>query len=162
MQLLRPYTGFCFLKLDSTASPDGAPDDEAAMPPAFRELDAAAALADTLDEIPGPDSPRAEPVKAVYVKNVQDLIVRELQDLRDKSLRLFNACIAERQLVKLCLQIDGTSLPRFNGTTLKIEQGVCKLILPGVASPQQSPSMSIPLFLLQGAQPASPVGKPVC
>ena len=54
-------------------------------------------------------------------------------------------------ILRISVAIDNTSLQLFDGSTLKIEQGVCKILIPLVDSSQQSPYMAIPLFITEGA-----------
>lgn len=48
------------------------------------------------------------------------------------------------------LAVDNTSRQTFGGQSAKLEQGVIKIILPGLDVAQQSPCLAIPIFFLDG------------
>jgi hypothetical protein len=52
--------------------------------------------------------------------------------------------------VHVVLAIDNTSRQVFVGITTKLEQGCVKLLLPHVKHAQQSPSLAIPVFFMEG------------
>lgn len=158
---VRPAGGYVHALLAWSEAREAAlPGDEAAPPLDFQSHDAPPGLDEGVLEnyaVPAAEGTSAEHVEAVYIKEVaNDLIVCELYGLRRIRPDLFEVCIAQRGCVEIVLQMDGPSVRRFSDEVVKLEQGVLKLLLPGIASPQQTPFWSIPFFLMQGARPSAP------
>jgi hypothetical protein len=74
---------------------------------------------------------------APELRKVHKLMPRVYKYMREKG-------------VHVVLAIDNTSRQVFVGITTKLEQGCIKLLLPYVKHAQQSPSLAIPIFFMEG------------
>lgn len=91
------------------------------------------------------------PLRAAFVKDVMGrLVVPEL-----KTIRQYLPAVYERMVdagkVEIVLAMDNTSRKDFSELSMKLEQAVIKIVLPGIKSAQQSPTLAIPIFFMDGA-----------
>jgi hypothetical protein len=84
------------------------------------------------------------------VKDVMGrIIVPELLTIKEYLPKTYQQ-IKEAGKVDIVLAIDNTSRSNFAGQSLKLEQAVIKIVLPGIDSAQQSPCLAIPIFFMEG------------
>lgn len=87
---------------------------------------------------------------ALYSGSLESLILPELLIIARDMPAAWEAMKASHTIM-LTFAADNTSAGQFDGCVLKIEQVVIKILLPGVDSAQQSPFLSIPLAVMDGA-----------
>jgi hypothetical protein len=87
--------------------------------------------------------------RAVYIKDCVKVLAAELSTLRRNAPCIWGS-IEKDGRVHVLFSADNTSRPLFNGSLAKIEQGILKILLPGVEGPQQAPFLTIPVFFHEG------------
>lgn len=98
-------------------------------------------------------------LRGVFVKNVMGKLIqpelRTIRKLLPRSWRL----MLNANCINIVIAIDNTSRQTFSGQTVKLEQAVLKIIIPGVKSAQQSPCLAIPIFFMEGDETYSALHK---
>jgi hypothetical protein len=94
---------------------------------------------------------KKQPLRAVLVKDVMGrLVVPELMTIREHLPSVYQRMV-EAGKVDIVLALDNTSRSEFGQFIMKLEQAVIKIVLPGIESAQQSPTLAIPIFFMDGA-----------
>jgi hypothetical protein len=94
----------------------------------------------------------------VYIRNVmQRQVAPELRRIKEVMPAKVYSHVKEFG-ANIVLAIDNTSRQLLNGTTSKLEQACIKVVLPYVDCPQQSPSMAMPIFFMEGESAAASDG----
>jgi hypothetical protein len=88
----------------------------------------------------------------VLVKDVMGrLVVPELQSIRELLPRIYQR-MRRAKKVDVVLAIDNSGRQTFAGQSLKLEQAVIKLVLPGIIFAQQSCALAIPILFMEGTE----------
>lgn len=89
-------------------------------------------------------------VRGVYVKDVMNrLVVPEVLTIKGVLPEAYEL-MCKQGRVDIALAIDNTARPVFDGSTRKLEQAVIKVLVPGVDSAQQSHTLAMPIFFMDG------------
>jgi hypothetical protein len=102
------------------------------------------------EEVLEPADEKQQKQRAAFVKDViRRLVVPELLGIRKYLPKCF-ASMKEAGKIDIVLAIDNTARANFGGVSLKLEQVVIKIMLPGIDSAQQSPALAIPILFMEG------------